>query len=132
MKIQLNSSLGAIKLSIFSKDATAVRNIPDCKSSLLTTTPPAGTPVSIPAELERHINALPAQSWPTSHLDLAPGTRVAADRADDAAAVHLDAVVVDVEDALVPGTHVDVVVTTALHVLQVHDVVPVTGAARHQ
>lgn len=49
---------------------------------------------------------------PSSYLDLSFGAGLAADRADHVAAVQPQLVVVDAQDALVPGAHVDVVIAT--------------------
>lgn len=64
---------------------------------------------------------------PSSYLDLSFGAGLAADRADHVAAVQPQLVVVDAQDALVPGAHIDVVIATLAricHTLQIHDVIP--------
>lgn len=64
---------------------------------------------------------------PSSYLDLSFGAGLAADRADHVATVQPQLVVVDAQDALVPGAHVDVVIATLARIgdaLQIHDVIP--------
>lgn len=58
------------------------------------------------------------------YLDLSFRARLAADRADHVAAVHLDHVLVQAEHALVPGADVDVVKNAWLHMLEVHNLIP--------
>lgn len=58
-----------------------------------------------------------------AHLDLTLGAGLTAHGANHLSAVHQDLVVVDIEDSLMPGAHIDVVVLPGFHILQVHDVV---------
>lgn len=63
----------------------------------------------------------------SSYLDLSFGAGLAAHRAHHLAAVQPQLVVIDAQDALVPGAHVDVIVATLariIHTLEVHDVIP--------
>lgn len=62
-----------------------------------------------------------------SHLDLSFGAGLAADRADHVAAVHLNQLFIQAQNALVPGSDVDVVENTGLDVLEVHDLIPESG-----
>ena len=58
------------------------------------------------------------------YLDLSFGARLTADRAHHVTAVGPQLVVVDVQGALVPRAHQDVVIVVLAHILQVHDVIP--------
>ena len=61
------------------------------------------------------------------HLDLSFGAGLAADRADHVAAVHLNQLFIQAQNALVPGSDVDVVKNTGLHMLEVHNLIPESG-----
>lgn len=66
-----------------------------------------------------------SSSWKfKSYLDLSFRAGLTADRADHFTPVHLDHIIINAQHALVPGAHINVVIHTRLHVLQVHYVVP--------
>ncbi|KAG7239192.1 hypothetical protein INR49_029943 [Caranx melampygus] len=62
---------------------------------------------------------------------------LAADRAHHVTAVHPQLVVIDAQDAFMPGAHIYIVIATITHTLEIHDVIPgrererVGGPQRH-